>query len=75
LETRLRDDARSGVLINNACMAQSGGVTQQSAEAIEKLNALNVVALTRLTAAVAPLFAQSGSGSIVNLGSVVGIAP
>ncbi|KAA8697001.1 SDR family oxidoreductase [Pseudomonas syringae pv. tagetis] len=75
LETRLRDDARIGVLINNAGMAQSGGFTQQSAEAIEKLIALNVVALTRLAAAVAPRFAQSGSGSIVNLGSVVGFAP
>ncbi len=37
--------------------------------------ALNVSALTRLAAAVAPRFAQSGTGSIVNLGSVVGFAP
>ncbi|RMV10225.1 Oxidoreductase, short chain dehydrogenase/reductase family [Pseudomonas savastanoi] len=75
LETRLRDDARIGVLINNAGIAQSGGFIEQSAEAIEKLVALNIVALTRLAAAVAPRFAQSGTGSIVNLGSVVGLAP
>ncbi|KPW25618.1 Short chain dehydrogenase/reductase family oxidoreductase [Pseudomonas amygdali pv. aesculi] len=68
LETRLRDDARIGVLINNAGIAQSGGFIEQSAEAIEKLVALNIVALTRLAAAVAPRFAQSGTGSIVNLG-------
>lgn len=75
LESRLRDDARIGVLINNAGMAQSGGFVQQSAQAIDSLIALNITALTRLAAAVAPRFAQSGTGSIVNLGSVVGFAP
>ncbi|RMN40431.1 hypothetical protein SAMN05444506_107221 [Pseudomonas syringae] len=75
LEMRLRDDAQIGILINNAGMAQSGGFLEQSTEAIERLIALNVVALTRLAAAVAPRFAESGTGSIVNLGSVVGFAP
>ncbi|MDT8904160.1 hypothetical protein SAMN03159507_03539 [Pseudomonas sp. NFACC32-1] len=75
LETRLRDDTRIGVLINNAGMAQSGGFVQQSSDAIERLITLNVTALTRLACAVAPRFAQAGSGAIVNIGSVVGFAP
>lgn len=75
LETRLRDDAQIGILINNAGMAQSGGFVQQAADAIDKLITLNVTALTRLAAAVAPRFAQAGTGSIVNIGSVVGFAP
>lgn len=75
LETRLRGDDRIGVLINNAGMAQSGGFTQQSAETIERLITLNTTAPTRLAAAVAPRFVQSGSGAIVNIGSVVGFAP
>ncbi|UUF04721.1 SDR family NAD(P)-dependent oxidoreductase [Xanthomonas hortorum] len=75
VETRLRDDAQIGILINNAGVAQSGGVLQQSAESIERLITLNITALTRLAAAVAPRFAQSGNGAIVNLGSVVGLAP
>lgn len=75
VETRLRDDAQIGILINNAGVAQSGGVLQQTAETIERLITLNITALTRLAAAVAPRFAQSGSGAIVNLGSVVGLAP
>ncbi|KPW18983.1 Short chain dehydrogenase/reductase family oxidoreductase [Pseudomonas cannabina pv. alisalensis] len=75
LESRLREDAGIGVLINNAGIAQSGAFPQQSAEAINTMIALNVSALTRLAAAVAPRFAQSGTGSIVNLGSVVGFAP
>lgn len=75
LETRLRNDARIGVLINNAGMAQSGGFLEQSAEAIERQITLNTTALTRLAAAIAPRLAQSGTGSIVNIGSVVGFAP
>lgn len=75
LESRLRDDARIGILINNAGMAQQGGIVQQSAEAIERLITLNTTALTRLAAAVSPRFAQSGTGAIVNIGSVVGFAP
>jgi uncharacterized protein len=75
VETRLRDDQQIGVLINNAGIAQSGGFVQQTAEAIERMITLNITALTRLAAAVAPRFAQSGTGSIVNIGSVVGFAP
>ncbi|WP_372360814.1 SDR family NAD(P)-dependent oxidoreductase [Xanthomonas sp. NCPPB 1325] len=75
VEARLRDDAQIGVLINNAGIAQSGGILEQNADTIECLIALNITALTRLSAAVAPRFAQSGSGAIVNLGSVVGFAP
>jgi len=75
LESRLRDDASIGILINNAGMAQSGGFTQQTGEAIERLITLNTTALTRLAAAVASRFVQEGGGSIVNIGSVVGLAP
>jgi len=75
VEARLRDDARIGILINNAGIAQSGGIGQQTANSIERLIALNTTAPTRLAAAVAPRLAQAGAGAIVNLGSVVGLAP
>lgn len=75
LETRLRDDARIDILINNAGMAQSGSFAAQTAAGIDRLIALNTTALTRLAAAVAPRFVQSGTGAIVNIGSVVGFAP
>jgi len=75
VETRLRDDARIGILINNAGMAQSGGFTDQSADSIEHLVTLNTTALTRLAAAIAPRLANAGEGAIVNIGSVVGLAP
>ncbi|MGJ7582207.1 SDR family NAD(P)-dependent oxidoreductase [Variovorax sp. RHLX14] len=75
VEARLRDDARIGVLINNAGMAQSGDILQQTGESIDRLITLNTTALTRLATAVAPRFVQSGTGAIVNIGSVVGLAP
>ncbi|MBW8834500.1 MAG: SDR family oxidoreductase [Burkholderia sp.] len=75
VEARLREDANIRVLINNAGLAQSGGFVEQSADAINGLVTLNITALTRLAAAIAPRLAQAGEGSIVNIGSVVGLAP
>lgn len=75
VEARLRKDTRIGILINNAGMAQSGSFVQQGAQDIERLIALNTTALTRLAAAIAPRLVQAGAGSIVNIGSVVGLAP
>ena len=75
VETRLREDEKIGVLINNAGIAQSGHFIGQTSEAIERLIALNVTALTRLASAAAPRFVNAGEGAIVNISSVVGLAP
>lgn len=75
VEARLRDDERIGTLINNAGIAQSGGFIEQTPDAIEQLIALNITALARLSNAVAPRLAQAGQGAIVNISSVVGLAP
>lgn len=75
VEARLRDDARIGILINNAGMAQSGGFVSQTSDSIERLVGLNTTALTRLAAAIAPRLVEVGEGAIVNIGSVVGLAP
>jgi short-subunit dehydrogenase len=75
VEARLRDDTRIGILINNAGVAQSGSFIEQTPETVEQLIALNTTALARLASAVAPRFAQAGEGAIVNIGSVVGLAP
>ncbi|MHC9083456.1 SDR family NAD(P)-dependent oxidoreductase [Luteimonas sp. RIT-PG2_3] len=75
VEARLRDDVRIGILVNNAGIAQSGGFVDQSAGSIDRLLTLNTIALTRLAAAAAPRMVAAGEGAIVNIGSVVGLAP
>ena len=75
VEARLRDDASIGILINNAGAAQAGSFIEQSTDSIAHLVALNTTALVRLASAVAPRLAQSGGGAIINIGSVVGLAP
>jgi short-subunit dehydrogenase len=75
VEAKLADDSAVGVLINNAGAAAWGGFLEHGAQAASNLIALNITALTRLAAAVAPRFAAGGQGAIVNIGSVVGLAP
>ncbi|MDF0729129.1 SDR family oxidoreductase [Pseudomonas entomophila] len=75
VEARLREDGRIGVLINNAGMGQTGNFLAQDVGSLERLIGLNVTAVTRLATAIAPRLAEAGSGAIVNIGSVVGLAP
>lgn len=75
VETRLREDAAIGTLINNAGAAIGGPFETQSTDAVAQLLALNTTALLRLTSAVAPRFVATGRGEIVNIASVVGLAP
>ena len=75
VETRLRDDSRIGVLVNNAGAALGGGFVDQSTDDVARLVALNTTAVTRLASAVAPRFVRAGEGAIVNIASVVGLAP
>ena len=75
IEQRLRHDKRIGVLVNNAGSLARGNFLEQSGADLAALIALNVTALTRLANAVAPRFASAGEGAIINLGSIVGLAP
>ncbi|KIZ52798.1 AraC family transcriptional regulator [Pseudomonas oryzihabitans] len=75
VEKRLREDATIEILINNAGAALSGQFNEQSTEDITRLITLNVTALTVLAHAIAPRLAAAGQGAIVNVGSVVGLAP
>ncbi|PNG37790.1 SDR family oxidoreductase [Pseudomonas protegens] len=75
VEARLHDDARIGILINNAGAALSGSFIEQSTDSVAQLVALNTTALVRLTSAIAPRLAKAGDGAIINIGSVVGLAP
>jgi short-subunit dehydrogenase len=75
VEGRLREDQRVGVLVNNAGAALSGTFVEQSVDDVGRLVALNTTAVVRLASAVAPRLAKAGQGAIVNISSVVGLAP
>lgn len=75
IEARLREDSRIEVLINNAGAALGGSFVDQTPKDIGRLIALNTTAVACLANAVASRFAVAGTGAIVNLSSVVGLAP
>ncbi len=75
VEARLRDDDKIGILINNAGASIAGRFVEQTTDQVAQLVALNTTALARLASAVAPRLAKAGEGAIVNIGSVVGLAP
>ncbi len=75
VEARLRDDAGIGILVNNAGASLGGRFVDQATEDVAQLVALNTTAVLRLASAVAPRLAKAGEGAIINIGSVVGLAP
>ncbi|WVT78102.1 SDR family oxidoreductase (plasmid) [Sinorhizobium chiapasense] len=75
VETRLRDDHRIGILVNNAGASLGGTFADQATNDVAQLIALNATAVARLASAVAPRFIEAGSGAIINVSSVVGLAP
>lgn len=75
VEARLREDARIGLLVNNAGAALPGGFGAADPDAFDRLIRLNVTAATRLVGAVLPRFTAAGAGAIVNVASVLALAP
>jgi len=75
VEATLRDDASITMLVNNAGTASVAPLLSADVEKMEEMIALNVTAPTRLTYAAAPAFVARGTGTIINIGSVVGISP
>jgi hypothetical protein len=75
VEARLRDDPRIGLLVNNAGAAGQPGFAGSDLDAMERLIALNVTAVTRLAGAAVQGFVARGGGAIINLASVLAVAP
>lgn len=75
VEQRLQSDASVTLLLNNAGMAVSGTFLESDIDAVERMIALNVVAPTRLAAAVAKGFAARKAGTLINIASVLALVP
>jgi hypothetical protein len=75
VESILRSNAGISVLVNNAGVGASAPLVDSEVNKMEDMISLNVTALTRLTYAVVPGFVSRGSGQIINIASIVAIAP
>lgn len=75
LERILREDSRVTLLVNNAGLGATAPLLNSDVDDMSRMIALNVGALTRLTYAAVPGFAKRGAGAIINIASIVAIAP
>ena len=75
VEKVLRTDASITTLVNNAGIGATAPLLASDIDKMDEMIALNVSALTRLTYAAVPGFVKRDTGSIINIASVVAIAP
>jgi short-subunit dehydrogenase len=75
VEETLRDDADITMLINNAGLGLFAPTLQSSIDTQQKMIELNVTALMRLSHAAAQAFVRRNSGALINIASVVALAP
>jgi len=75
IEHELRTNAAISVLVNNAGIAMSGDLVDSDPDRLESMIQLNVLAPSRLALAVIPGFIARGRGTLVNISSVLALAP
>ena len=75
IEALLRDDASISLLVNNAGVGATAPLLQADIGKMDEMINLNVNVLTRLTYAVAPAFVARKQGAIINIASIVAVAP
>ena len=74
VEALLRNDGNITLLVNNAGLGAVTPLLQSDVDKMDDIIAVNITALTRLAYAAAPAFAARGKGTLINIGSVVGIS-
>ena len=75
VEDILRTNTTISLLLNNAGVGATGPLVSSDVDKMDDMISLNVTALTRLTYAAVPGFVARRNGTIVNISSVVAIAP
>jgi short-subunit dehydrogenase len=75
VEEILRNDASITLLVNNAGVGAVMPLLGSPVDEMEDMITLNVTALMRLAYAVVPGFVARGTGTVVNISSIVAIAP
>src|SRR6185437_8791831 len=75
VEQRLRTDDRIGALVNNAGMGAPERFVGSDVETLDRVVQLNITAVMRLAGAVLPAFKARGRGTLINIASVLALAP
>jgi short-subunit dehydrogenase len=75
VEAKLREDSVINVLVNNAGIGAMAPLLDTDVNKLDEMLSLNIGALTRLTYAAVPGFVKRGNGTVINIASIVGIAP
>jgi uncharacterized protein len=75
VEDILRTNAGISLLVSNAGVGAAGPLVASDVDKMDDMIRLNVTALTRLTYAAVPGFVARGNGTIINISSIVAIAP
>jgi short-subunit dehydrogenase len=75
VEGKLRQDASITLLVNNAGIGTHTPLLDSDVDKMTQMIELNVTALTRLTYAAIPGFIARGKGAVINISSIVSIAP
>lgn len=75
VERKLREDASINLLVNNAGIGTHTRLLDSDVERMAEMISLNVTALTRLTYAAVPGFIARQQGAIINISSIVSLAP
>ncbi len=75
IETLLKSDKSITLLVNNAGLGAVTKLAESNMDDIETMISLNVIALTRLSAAIVPGLIANARGAIINIASIVALAP
>jgi len=73
VEARLGSDPAITLLVNSAGLAAGGPLSDGDADGLADMLAVNVTALTRLSAIAAQQFVERGQGAIINLASAMAL--
>ncbi|MEB0122122.1 SDR family oxidoreductase [Pseudomonas sp. CCI1.2] len=75
VEAILSSDANITLLVNNAGVGATSSVLESDADKMDAMIGLNITSLARLAGAAARGFAARGTGALINIASIVAVAP
>ncbi len=75
VQGRIDNDPTLTLLVNNAGISLNGSLLDNDAAALERLIAVNITAPTLLASAAGKAFVRRRNGTIINIASVLALAP